>query len=170
MRIEPATFRWLCPLKLREPTPITVSPCVLLNNSEWFFGYYKLNVLTLARITTVMYDFFTCAPIQIFFYIYFIYPSWLSVPILYSTLYWTTQQVICADSLRRLILQCSTLSIILTLSHKGRWIPFSFHIWSAIPDFSISPRTIAFRCSSSLTFSGRPVSRSYILPPLQGME
>ena len=33
----------------------------------WIFGYYKLNVLTLARITTIMYDFFTCAHIQIFF-------------------------------------------------------------------------------------------------------
>ena len=58
---------------------------------------------------------------------------------------------ICADSLRRLILQCSAQSIISTLSHKGRWFPLSFHIWSAIPDFSISPCTIAFRCSSSLT-------------------
>ena len=29
-------------------------------------GYYKLNVLSLARITTIMYDFFTCAHIQIF--------------------------------------------------------------------------------------------------------
>ena len=27
----------------------------------------KLNVLTLARITTIMYEFFTCAHIQIFF-------------------------------------------------------------------------------------------------------
>ena len=31
---------------------------------------------------------------------------------------------ICADSLRRLILQCSALSIISTLSHKERWFPF----------------------------------------------
>ena len=47
---------------------------------------------------------------------------------------WPTQQVIvaqhiCADSLRRLILQCSPQSIILTSSHKGRWFPFSFHIY-----------------------------------------
>ena len=37
---------------------------------------YKLNVLTLARITTIMYDFFTCAHIQIsgvfFFYLAFL--------------------------------------------------------------------------------------------------
>ena len=46
---------------------------------------------------------------------------------------------ICAHSLRWLILQGSSLSIILTLSHKSRRFPFSFHIWSTIPDFSISP-------------------------------
>ena len=60
---------------------------------------------------------------------------------------WSTQQVIVAQhmccSLRCLILQCSVLSIISTLSHKGRWLPFSFHIWSAIPDFSISPVLLA---------------------------
>ena len=38
----------------------------LLDNSEWILGYYKLNVLTLARITSIMYDSFTCAHIQIF--------------------------------------------------------------------------------------------------------
>ena len=57
---------------------------------------------------------------------------------------------ICAGSLRRLILQCSALSIISTSSHKGRWFPFSFRIWPTIPDFSISPRTTALRCSCSL--------------------
>ena len=36
--------------------------------SEWILGYYKLNVLTLARITTIMYDFFTCVHIQISFF------------------------------------------------------------------------------------------------------
>ena len=72
------------------------------------------------------------------------------------------QPTICANSLRCLILQCSALSIISTSSHKVKWFPFSFHIWSAIPNFSISPRTTAFRCSSSLTFSGRHVSPLYI--------
>ena len=74
-----------------------------------------------------------------------------------------------ADSLRRLILLYS-LSVILTSSYKGRGFPFSFHIWSAILDSSISPRTTAFRCSSSLTFSGRHISPVYILPQLPGME
>ena len=45
-RIELATSRWLSLKKLREPTPITITPCVLLDNSEWIFGTYKLNVLT----------------------------------------------------------------------------------------------------------------------------
>ena len=31
---------------LREPTPITVTLCVLLESLEWIFGTYKLNVLT----------------------------------------------------------------------------------------------------------------------------
>ena len=40
------TSRWLSPEMLREPIPITVTLCVLLDNSEWIFGTYKLNVLT----------------------------------------------------------------------------------------------------------------------------
>ena len=36
----------------------------------------------------------------------------------------------------------SSLSII--ISHTAWWCPFSFHIWSAIPDFSISPRITAY--------------------------
>ena len=36
--------------------------------------------------------------------------------------------------------------------------------------FSISPRTTAFRCSSSTTFSGRHVSNLNTLPQLQGLE
>ena len=39
-----------------------------------------------------------------------------------------------------------------SLSPKGRWFPFSFHIWSAIPVFSISPHTTTFQCSCSLYF------------------
>ena len=72
------------------------------------------------------------------------------------------QPSIYSDSWSRLILQCSALSIISTSSHKGLWFPISFHIWSAIPDFLISPRTTAFWCSSNLTFSERPVSPLYV--------
>ena len=56
--------------------------------------------------------------------------------------------------------------IILTSSHKSWWFPFSFHIWSAIPDFSILP----FRCSCSLTFRRQYVSPLYTLAQLHGME
>ena len=76
---------------------------------------------------------------------------------------------ICADSLRRLILQFSFLSIILTTSHMGIWFPFSFHVWSTIPSFSISPGTTAFQCSFSPIFSRWHVSPLYTLPQLQGM-
>ncbi len=62
----------------------------------------------------------------------------LPVPIMYSSLYLVYSA---GDSLRYLILQYSALSIISTSFHKGRWFPFSFHIWSAIPDISILPRT-----------------------------
>ena len=67
-------------------------------------------------------------------------------------------------------LLCSSLTIILTLSHKGRWFPFSFHIWSAILDFSISQCTTAFRCFCSHTFRGRHVSPLHTLTLLDGME
>ena len=36
VRIEPATSRWLSPKKLREPTPITVTLCVLLGDNNYF--------------------------------------------------------------------------------------------------------------------------------------
>ena len=44
---------WTCSLQMfvffwnfREPAPITVTLCVLLDNSEWILGTYKLDVLT----------------------------------------------------------------------------------------------------------------------------
>ena len=46
VRIEPATSCGLSLYKLREPTPITVTLCVLLHSSEGIFGNYKRNVLT----------------------------------------------------------------------------------------------------------------------------
>ena len=65
-RIEPATLRWLTSWKLREPTPITVTLCVLLNSSDWIFGTYKLNVLTWLVLLLLCMIFFTCAHIQIY--------------------------------------------------------------------------------------------------------
>ena len=43
VKIEPATSRWLWPKKLREPMPITVTLCILLDNSEWIVGTSKVN-------------------------------------------------------------------------------------------------------------------------------
>ena len=56
VRIEPATFRYFL-LKLREQTPITVTLCVLLDSSEWFWGTYNLNVLTwLGLLLCMIFD------------------------------------------------------------------------------------------------------------------
>ena len=52
---------------LREPSPITVTLCVLLDNSEWIFGTYKLNVFIWLELLLLCMIFFTCAHIQIFF-------------------------------------------------------------------------------------------------------
>ena len=126
---------------------------VLQDNSDWIFETYKSNVLSTLWITIYYYY-------GIFFYLMLQFSSslfdyWFS----YRDHPYTesTQQVCLPQDMRcffSLILQCSFLSIILITSHKGKWFPFSFHIGSAIPDFSISPRTTAFRPSSRLTFRG----------------
>ena len=157
---------------LRETTPITVTLCVLLDNSEWIFGTYKLNVLTWLELLLLCMIFLPVLIFRIFFSLTL--SSLLNYRFLYCIqLYtWSTQQVIVAQHMRWLLKASNPPMFrpINYFSFKGRWFPFSFHIWSTIPDFSISPRTISFRCSSSLTFSGRPISPWYILPQLQGME
>ena len=119
-----------------------------------FLGTYKLNVLTRLGLLLLCMTFYLCSYTDFFVHLTFL--------IIGSHIVFI--------SILGLRIQCSALSIILTSSHKGRWFPFSFHIWSAIPDFSISPHTTTFRYSSSLTFSRWPVSLLYILPQLQGME
>ena len=108
----------------------------------------------MTRITTIIYDFFTSAHIQIFFFLFDLTFLIISSHIVFISIHGLFSRSlspnICTDSLRCLILQCSALSIISTSSHKGRWFPFSFHIWSTISDFSISPQTTAFQCPSSL--------------------
>ena len=57
---------------LREPTPITVTLCALMDSSGWIFGTYKLNVLiNLMFLLDWAYYyyvwFFTCVHNQIFF-------------------------------------------------------------------------------------------------------
>ena len=113
--------------------------------------------------------FFTWAYIPMFFpYGFFnltfliIYSHILLISII-SLLNRSLKSKICADSLRWLIHLCSSHSIIVTLSHKGSWFPFFFHIWSAIPDFSISPRITAFRYSSNIIFGRQHVSPLYAL-------
>ena len=64
--------------------------------------------------------------------------------------------------LSHLILQCSSISIILTSSYKYRWFHFSFHIWSAILLFDFT--------STWITFSLRYSSPLYTLPQLHAME
>ena len=46
---------------------ISVTLCVLLDNPEWIFGTYKLNVLIWSELQLLCMIFFTCAHIQIFF-------------------------------------------------------------------------------------------------------
>ena len=72
--------------------------------------------------------------------------------------------------LRHLILECSSLFIILTSSLKSRWFPFSFHIWLTIPNFLVSLQHMAFHCSSSFTFSRWHILPFYTLSQLHGME
>ena len=62
------TYKWLSPLKLKEPTPITVTPCVLLDNSEWIFGTYKLNVLTWLELLQLCMIFYPCSCSHFFFF------------------------------------------------------------------------------------------------------
>ena len=119
----------------------------------------------------VCFFFYLCSFSDNFFHIAFlIIGSHIVFNSIFDLLRRSLKLNVCADSLRRLILQCSALLLISTLSHKGRWFPVSFHIWSAIPDFSISPRSTAFWSSSSLIFSGWLVSPLYILPQLPGVE
>ena len=102
-------------------------------------------------ITTIMYDFL---PVLIFNFFFscnlFIIGSHIVFISILGLLNRTLYPDIWADLLRHWILQCSALSNISTSFHKGRWFLFSFHIRSAIPNFSISPHTTSFQCSSSL--------------------
>ena len=116
------TCRWL------SPTPTAISLCVLLDSFEWIFRTYKLNVLTWLGLLLLCMIFYQCSYSDFFYLTFLIIGShivFVSILGLLSRSLWPN---ICADSLRRLILQCSVLSIIWTSSHKGRWLPFSFHI------------------------------------------
>ena len=68
VRIESTTFRWL---KLREPTPISVTPCILLDNSEWILGIYILNVFTWLELLLLCMIFYLCSYSDFFFFFFF---------------------------------------------------------------------------------------------------
>ena len=88
------------------------------------------------RITTIMYDFLPVLIFRYFFHLAFlIIGSYIVFNSILGLLSRSLKPNVCADSLRRLILQCSALSIISTLSHEGKWFPFSFHIWLPYPTF-----------------------------------
>ena len=58
---------WTCSLqKLREPTPIIVTLCVLLDSYVWIFGTYKLNVLTWLGLL-LLWIFYLCSYSDFFF-------------------------------------------------------------------------------------------------------
>ena len=89
---------------------------------------------------------FSCFEIPMF-YVYMLWTFYEYFPyscmgLLHSSTYLVYSTGHCSSTyveiiLRRLILQCSSLSIILTSSDTGRWFPFPFYIWSAIFEFSI---------------------------------
>ena len=134
------------------------------------FGTYKLNVLTSLWLLPLLYTIFTWAHITIFYLTFWIIGSYSVFISRLGLLIRSQKPNIYVDSLRRLIFHCSSLLIFLTSSHHGRCFRFSFDIWPAIPEFSISPRTTAFRYSCNLTFGGWHVSLFHTLPQLHGRE
>ena len=95
---------------LEKPSPIITTPCVLLD-SLVFLHHYELLVLCMIFCLGSYHEFFYLIILIISSHIVFI--PVLGLP---NKSLWPN---ICADSLRRLMLQCSSLSIILTSSHKS---------------------------------------------------
>ena len=56
---------------LREPTVITVTLCVLLDNSKWIFEIYKLNVLPWLELLLLCMIFYLCS-YSFFFHLTFL--------------------------------------------------------------------------------------------------
>ena len=109
------------------------------------------------QLTTIIYNFYLSS-YCIFLFIKLFFVLIISSHIVFNTeLCLRDRSVypnICAAFLRRPIRQCSFRSVILTSFDKGRWFSFSFPIWSAILNFSTSPRHTAFGCSYSLILVG----------------
>ena len=143
----------------------------LLDSSEWTFRTYKRNLFTWLIMYVLIFRCFYL--IYLFFFFFFIKHFNYCFSYCIHLYNWPTQQIILPQHMCWFLKASNppmfSPIIISTSSYKGRWFRFLFHIWSAIPDFLISPRSTAFRYSSSLIFSGRSVSPLYILQ-LLGMK
>ena len=145
-------------------------PCVLEDICVWISGYYKPNVFSNHSLPMPIWQFknfflpelilqLCCS--YCFSLALFIYSSHIVLISMLGRLRRFLWPRTDSDSLSLWIFQWCSLSIISTWSHRGWWSPFSFHMWSATPDFSISPCVTAFWCSWSLTLKGWPVYISF---------
>ena len=143
--------------------------CAQMNKAEWIFGTYKLNVLSSLWLRLLCIIFYLSSYSNFFLADLLDY----GFPYCIHLYIWSTHQVTVTQHICWFLKVSNSpvfISFILTLSRKAGWFPFSCHIWSAIPDFSISPHSTAFWCSSKLIFSGWRVSSLYTLQQLQRME
>ena len=85
------------------------------------------------------------------FYLSFFFNCWFTYRIYLCI--WSTQQVTVPQHMHCFFKSSPMFFPNYYFIIKSRWFPFSFHIWSAILDFSIWPCTTAFQCPSSLTFT-----------------
>ena len=85
-------------------------------------------------------------------------------------LYMSLQPNKCADSLRRLILRCSSLSIILLHPIRADGFPFPFIYGPPYQFFQFHVIQLLFDFFQALLFCEWHISPSYPLPQLQGME
>ena len=163
-------------------------PCVLEDICVWISGYYKPNGFSNHFLPVLILQFCCYHCIFFFFFFFFHQSSYCNFVIIIAfllVLLITGSHIVLISMLGRLwrflwpsiyaaslslrIFQWYSLSMISTWSHRGRWSPFSLHMWSATPDFSTSPRVTVFWCSWSFTWRGRPVSPLYFLPQLDGI-
>ena len=94
---------------------------------------------------TIMYDFQSYCRFFLFF-MSNLFDYWFPYCIGSHLYCWSTQQVTVAHHMRCFFMTSYSPMFFLiyyfNFIHKGRWFPFSFHIWSAIFDFSIPPTTL----------------------------
>ena len=96
--------------------------CVRLDNSEWIFGTYNLNVLTWLGLLLLCMIFYLCSYSDFFSSSLFNY----RFPYCIRLYTWFTQRVIVADFWRLLILQCSALWLFQLYPIRAYGFPFPF--------------------------------------------